>query len=155
MVEAGVPEDNALQNGQFLCVLGSAEYYGRAVYLGAVCFFLFILGLVYVKGWPKWWLISVAVTGIVLAWGKSFPSINNFIFDHLPYYNKFRAPTIALVMPQFAFPLLGALGLDQLLKSEASKEEIWKKFRLTVMITAGVLVLVVCFIFGQLQGRQR
>jgi len=26
---------------------------------------------------------------------------------------KFRAPTIALILPQFAFPLLGAMGLQQ------------------------------------------
>lgn len=148
MVEAGYPEDYAMQIANSKVYWGPQSITAGPVYLGAVCFFLFILGIVFVKGWPKWWLISVAVTGIVLAWGKSFPSVNNFLFDHLPYYNKFRAPTIALIMPQFAFPLLGALGLDQFLKSTASKEEIWKKFRLSVMITAGVLVLVCLFYFS-------
>jgi hypothetical protein len=148
MVEAGIPEDNALQMANGYAYWGPQSTTAGPVYLGAVCCFLFILGLIFVKGWPKWWLVSVAVTGIVLAWGKSFPSVNNFLFDHLPYYNKFRAPTIALVMPQFAFPLLGALGLDQLLQSAASKEEIWKKFRLSVIITAGVLVLTGLFYFS-------
>lgn len=148
MTEVGVPEDNALAMANSRAYWGPQSITAGPVYLGAVCCFLFILGLVYVKGWPKWWLVSVAVTGIVLAWGKNLPSINNFLFDYLPFYNKFRAPTISLIMPQFAFPLLGALGLDQLLKSAASKEEIWKRFRLSVFITAGVLALVSFYYFS-------
>ena len=75
------------------------------------------------------WARHVVGVGIVLAWGKNFSAVNYFLFDHLPYYNKFRAPAIALVMPQLAFPLLGALGLQQLISGQTSKEEVWKKFK--------------------------
>ena len=148
LTEVGMPEENALQMANSYAYWGPQNGTAGPVYLGAVCFFLFVLGIVFVKGWPKWWLVSAAITGIVLAWGKSFPSVNNFLFDHLPYYNKFRAPTIALVMPQLAFPLLGALGLDQLLKSTLSKEEIWKKFRLSVIFTGVTVALVALFYFS-------
>jgi len=40
------------------------------VYFGAVICFLFILGMVYVKSWHKWWLLAVTVFAIILAWGK-------------------------------------------------------------------------------------
>jgi len=56
-----------------------------------------------VKGWPKWWLVSVAALGILTGLGKNFSSINYFLFDHFPYYNKFRAPTIALILPNSPF----------------------------------------------------
>jgi len=62
------------------------------------------------KSWHKWWLVSIAILGIVLAWGKNFPAVNYFLFDHFPFYSKFRAPTQALFFPQLAFPLLAALG---------------------------------------------
>ncbi|MBN2813193.1 MAG: hypothetical protein JXQ80_03890, partial [Bacteroidales bacterium] len=39
------------------------------VYIGAVVFFLFILGMFVVKGHIKWWLFVVTVFSIVLAWG--------------------------------------------------------------------------------------
>ena len=42
------------------------------VYLGAVICFLFILGMVYVKSWHKWWILSICIAGIVLAWGRHF-----------------------------------------------------------------------------------
>ncbi|MDO6431583.1 YfhO family protein [Flavitalea sp. BT771] len=147
LAEIGVPEDNALQMANAYAYWGTQPSTAGPVYLGAVCCMLFILGLVFVKGWPKWWLVSVAVTGIVLAWGKNFEAINYFLFDHLPMYNKFRAPTIAMVMPQFAIPLLGALGLDNLLKSTESREIILKKFKQVMIITAALLVAAAGFYF--------
>ncbi|MDR3716557.1 MAG: YfhO family protein [Puia sp.] len=147
MTEVGVPEDNALQMANGYAYWGAQPFTNGPVYLGAVCCFLFFLGLVFVKGWQKWWLVSVAVVGILLAWGKNFSALNYFLFDHLPFYNKFRAPAMALVLPQFAFPLLGALGLNQLLTGGESKEAVWKKFRKVVFITAGVLVVLIGFYF--------
>ncbi len=67
--------------------------------------------------------------------------MNYFLFDHLPYYSKFRAPSMALMMPQLAFPLLAVLGLQELMESKESKEIIWKKFKKVLYITGG-LVLV-------------
>jgi len=143
-----IPEDTGLQyaNGY---VYWGAQDQGTSgpVYLGAIVCFLFFLGLVYVQGWQKWWLISISVLGIFLAWGKNFPAFNNFLFDYLPFYNKFRSPTIALVLPQFAFPLLGALGLQNLLSGKESKENNWKKFRMAVFITAGLLVVTIGYYF--------
>ncbi|MBN8852196.1 MAG: hypothetical protein BGO55_00430 [Sphingobacteriales bacterium 50-39] len=147
LAEVGVPEDNALGQVNYFAYWGEQPNTAGAPYLGAVCWLLFMLGLVYVKGWRKWWLVSVAITGTVLAWGSNFATVNNFLFDHLPYYNKFRAPTIALIMPQFAIPLLGALGLDELLKSQDSKEVIWKKFKRGLIYTAGLLVVAIGFYF--------
>ena len=145
LTEVGVPEDNALAMVNGYSYWGNQISTAGPVYLGIVCWFLFIIGLVYVKGWPKWWLVSVAVTGVVLSWGKNFPAVNYFLFDHLPLYNKFRAPTIAMIMPQFAIPLLGALGLDNLIKSQESSEAIWKKFKKALIVTAGLVVVMAGF----------
>ncbi|HVV04182.1 MAG TPA: YfhO family protein [Puia sp.] len=143
LTEVGVPEDNALQMVNGYAYWGDQRSTAGPVYLGAVCWFLFIIGLIYVKGWPKWWLVSVTITGIVLAWGKNFATVNYFLFDYLPLYKNFRAPTIALVMPQFSVPLLGALGLNNLLASKESREENWKKFKKALIITGGLLVVAI------------
>jgi membrane protein YfhO len=146
--DLGVPEDNGLQIANGNAYWGAQEGgTSGTVYLGAIICFLFILGIIFVPGWQKWWLVSVAALGIILAWGKNFPVFNNLMFEYFPYYNKFRAPTIALVMPQLAFPLLGALGLHQLLNTTATKEEVWKKFKLSVFVTGGILILLAGYYF--------
>jgi len=148
LTEMGYPAESAAQYANYLVYWGAQDQgTSGPVYLGAIVCFLFILGLVYVKGWAKWWLVSISVLGIVLAWGKNFQAFNYLFFDYFPYYNKFRSPTLALILPQFAFPLLGGLGLQQLLFGGETRESNWKKFRTTVTITAGLLVVLVGYYF--------
>src|SRR5205085_1920673 len=59
-----------------------------------------------------------------------------------------RAPSMGLVIPQITVPLLGVLAIDQLFSDQASKEILWKKFRLSVLITAGVFLLVALIYFS-------
>ncbi|KYP14002.1 YfhO family protein [Flavihumibacter sp. CACIAM 22H1] len=117
------------------------------VYFGAIICALFILGLFYVQSWHKGWLVAAIIIGTVLAWGKNFSSINYFLFDYLPLYNKFRAPTIAMVIPQLCFPLLAALGLQQFLEEKEAGQINWKKFKSAGMALALVLVLFIGFYF--------
>ena len=144
--EFSIPQDQGLQYANGLAYWGDQPSTSGPVYVGAVICFLFLFGLVYCKGWPKWWLLSVTVLGIVLAWGKNFSAVNYFLFDYFPYYNKFRAPSTALVMPQLAMPLLAALALNGLLVDSYSRELLWKKLRISAM-AAGVLVLVLAGLY--------
>jgi len=146
--EAGVPEENAIQLEDAYSYWGDQPGTSGPVYLGAVMCFLFLFGLVYAKGWHKWWIVAIAVLGILMAWGKNFSSFNYFLFDYLPFYNKFRAPSMSMVLPQVAFPLLGALTIEQLLGDQSSKETVWKKFRLSLIITGGLFIIVTLLYFN-------
>ncbi len=146
--EAGMPEDDGRQMANSYAYWGGQEQgTSGPVYLGAVICLLFILGSIYVKGWAKWWLLSFAILGILLSWGKHFAVFNDFIFEHLPIYNKFRAPTMALFMPQFAFPLLGASGLNEFIRTKEPWQTVWAKFKLTVIITVCLMTLLTGFYF--------
>ncbi|HTS44565.1 MAG TPA: YfhO family protein [Puia sp.] len=152
--EVGYPEEAAYQLVNQESYWGNQDASGNVrtagpVYLGAVICFLFILGIIFVRSWHSWWIISATVLGIILAWGKNFSSINYFLFDHLPFYSKFRSPTMALVIPQLTFPLMAAMGLDEILKTKNQKEIVWKKFRTAVLWTAGLLVLAIIFYLVQ------
>jgi len=145
--EFSVPEETGLQYANGSAYWGAQPFTSGPVYLGAIVCFLAILGLVFVKGWQKWAFLSIIVAGIVLSWGKNFSALNYFLFDHFPFYNKFRAPAMALVIPQLIFPILAALGLNELLNSRQPRMEIWKKFRTAAYITASVLVILIGFYF--------
>jgi hypothetical protein len=140
--EIGVPSDRAVQMENGYSYWGDQPSTSGPVYFGAVICFLFILGMVYLKGWHKWWIIAATVFGILLAWGKHFPAFNYFLFDYLPLYNKFRAPSMALFIPQLTFPLTAGLVLNQLTGEEISREKLWEKFKLSVYITGGVIALL-------------
>ena len=78
----------------------------------------------------------------MMSWGNHFASFNYFLFDNLPMLNKFRTPTMILVIPQMLFPLAGVLALNDIINERVDKEELWKKTRLSVIITAGLCLLL-------------
>lgn len=140
--EIGVPEEQAIQMENGYSYWGDQPNTSGPVYLGAVICFLFILGMVYLKSYHKWWIIAATVFGILLAWGKHFSAFNYFLFDYLPLYNKFRAPSMALFIPQLTFPLTAALVLNQITGEDIAKEKLWNKFKLAIYITAGLVALL-------------
>lgn len=148
LTEVGMPEDNALGFANAYAYWGNQPGHAGPVYLGAIICFLFILGFVVVDGWQKWWMLAAVTLAILLSWGKNFASFNYFIFDYLPLYNKFRAPSMALVIPQLIFPLMAALALQQILNNSLTREALWKKFKLAVYITGAVLAILILFYFS-------
>lgn len=143
--QLGPPEDQAVQLEDYYSYWGNQQPTSGPVYLGAIICMLFIFGVVYLKSWYKWWLIAASVLGVLLAWGANFKGFNYFLFDYLPFYNKFRAPTMALVIPQFCFPLMGALALSKLVSKDIDIAEAWKKLKSTAIICGVILVLMAGF----------
>lgn len=142
--KAGQSEEQASQIAQSMSgalYWGDQPFTNGTVYLGAVVCFLFIFGLIFIRSIHKWWILATSVLAILLAWGHNFPSFNNFMFDHLPFYNKFRAPTMTLIIPQLLFPILGVMALEQLISSTAATEVLWKKFKTSCIMTALVFLI--------------
>ena len=108
-------------------------------YLGAVVCCLFVLGMFFCDSKHKWWILTASILGVILAMGKSLPSINNFLFEQLPFYNKFRTPEMAMVIPQFLFPMLGVMGVQKIIDGDYTDGA--KKFKLTA-ITMGIIFAV-------------
>ena len=140
--ELGVPEEQAVQYQDAYSYWGEQQPTSGPVYFGAIICLLFIFGIFYVKSWYKWWLIAASILGILLAWGANFKGFNYFLFDYLPFYSKFRAPTFALMIPQLCFPLLGVLAINQLVFHDFERKEAWKKLKLTAIVTGAILVLL-------------
>jgi hypothetical protein len=111
-------------------------------YIGAIVIFLFILGLIIIKGPEKWWLLAATILSIMLAWGKNFMPFSNLFIDYFPGYNKFRAVTMTLVIAEFCMPLLGILALRDVFNGTISRKELIKSLQIAAGITGGFLLLV-------------
>ncbi|HSZ32289.1 MAG TPA: YfhO family protein, partial [Puia sp.] len=155
ITEIGFPEEYALGKTNQMLYWGDQPNTAGPVYLGAVVCFLFILGIVFVKSWHKWWILTICLVGIVLAWGRNFSAINYFLFDYFPLYSKFRAPSMALVMPQLGFALLAVLGLQEFIDSKDKKEETAKKFKNVLFASVGLIVLsLIIYIMSDFKAAQ-
>lgn len=136
-------QNNAVQAaGSIMKYWGTQPGTDGPHYVGAIMVFLFVFGLVIVKGREKWWLLVATALSIVLAWGRNFMPFTNFFIDFFPGYNKFRAVTMILVISQFCIPLLGVLTLRDIYNGSAGRKEILKGLKIAGGITAGFLLLV-------------
>lgn len=126
---------------------GPQPFTSGPVYIGAIVCFLFVLGLFLVNGREKWWLVAATILSIVMAWGKYFPVVNEFLFYNLPLYNKFRAPSMSLVIASLTMVTLGVLGVKELIERHKAGNDngIMKTLCWSAGITAGLsLMFALC-----------
>ncbi|THU39456.1 hypothetical protein FAM09_13205 [Niastella caeni] len=117
---------------------GDQPFTAGPIYLGAIVCLLFIFAMVYLDGTHKWWILTAAILGVLLALGRHFAAFNYFMFDHFPFYNKFRVPTMALEITGLVVPIGVALGLEKLIANPVVD---LKKLKLAALITGAVFVL--------------
>ncbi len=142
LMDKGVDENNATQFASNLPAYWGKLYTSGPAYLGLIIFLLGLIGFVVVKKPIRWGLLAITIFGIFLSWGKYFPGFNFFLFENMPLYNKFRAPSFAQVIPQFAVGLMGALALQYLIFEEKSKELLKKDFKKILYTVGGLFVLL-------------
>ncbi len=111
------------------------------VYVGAIVVFLFVLGALTVKGKLKWALLIATLLSILLSWGKNFMGFTDFFIDYIPGYNKFRAVSMTLVIAEVCMPLLGFLGLAEIVKDPETFKKNLPKFFIALGVTAGICLL--------------
>ena len=139
----GVNEMNAIQLASSLPKYwGALPYTAGPAYLGIFICLLGIIGFVLIKSPLRWGLLAATLLGIFMSWGKNFAGFNTFLFEHLPMFNKFRAPSMAQVIPQLTIGIIAVLSLQKLLFSENSKENIKLEFRKILYAVGGLFALL-------------
>lgn len=121
---------------------GDQPFTSGPVYAGAIVCFLFILGLFTVKGPEKWWIIAACVISFILSWGRNLMPVNEWLFNHLPFYNKFRTPSMALIMAGIAMPMLGMFGLKNIINGSVDRGKAWKYTWISLCISLGLCLLL-------------
>jgi len=143
LVGRGVNEMNAVQLASSLPKYwGALPYTAGPAYLGVIICILGIIGFVLVRSPLRWGLLAATVLGILLSWGKNFAGFNTFLFEHLPMYNKFRAPSMAQVIPQLAVGVIAVLCLQRILFDERSRDILRAEFKKILYIIGGLFVFL-------------
>ena len=106
------------------------------VYVGALIFALFLLGIMIVPGPMKWALTIVTVLSIFLAWGHNMMWFTDWFIDHFPLYNKFRTVSSILVIAEFTMPVLAMLAVQKIIDTP----DFFKKNSFKFMLAFGISI---------------
>lgn len=146
------PEDFQPRNlAEFMYAYSLPLYWGTQpftagpVYVGAIICFLFVLGLMVVPQRQRWWLLAVAVLGLVLSWGKNMMWLTDIFIDYVPMYNKFRTVSMTLTMTCLAMCIMAVLALKEIFSDRIDNERKLKYIYISAGITAGICLLFAVF----------
>ena len=125
----------------------SSLYYGTQngtagpFYVGIIMIALFVLGFFVLDKKTLIWVSVAFVFFLMITWGANAETFSDVMFNNFPLYNKFRAVSMANIIPIFLVVMAGGLALDKLLQMQ-DRQEAFKKLLYGFGATAGILVLV-------------
>ena len=120
---------------------GGQSFTAGNVYVGALVCFLFVLGLLLVRGPVKWGLLAATVFSLLLALGDHFMALSRFFFAYFPFYAKFRAVASILIVAEIAMPILGFLAVQRLLDGAVETKKAIRSILIAGSVTAGICLL--------------
>jgi len=127
--------------GQLSTYWGNQPITSGPVYFGAVVLFLFMLGLLIIRGREKWWILAAVLLSLFLSWGKNFMPLTSLFIDFFPGYDKFRAVSMTLVMAGVLVPLMAVLALRDITEGAVTRAKALKSVLTAALVTGGVALI--------------
>ncbi|MFH1008921.1 MAG: YfhO family protein [Candidatus Latescibacterota bacterium] len=128
--------------------LGGGTYWGwmpftsTSMYMGLVPLLFAILALIYRHRDSMVRFLGVlSVTVLLISFGKHIPVVSNLLLNYLPYFNKFRVPSMILCILQFSVAILAAYGLDFVLNQDRDWAKLRRVLRRISLVLGGLLLL--------------
>ena len=137
---------------------GQKEIQDAPPYLGILVIFLALIGIIYYKkNYFVIFLISISTLGLFLAFGKNASFLYDIFFNIMPGFNKFRAPSMSLVLLQLSVPILAGYGIMALIELKKQSKERLKKYLMgmygfTGLVVLGLIMMSVMFESSYISG---
>lgn len=124
---------------------GEQPFTAGPVYAGAAVCFLFILGLLLVKGPFKWAILVATFFSFALSWGKNWMWLTELFYNWFPMYSKFRSVSSVLIVAEMTVPLLGFMAIKQIMDGKVERNELNRSIYIAAGITGGLCLLLALF----------
>ncbi|MEX2478149.1 MAG: YfhO family protein [Gracilimonas sp.] len=115
-------------------------------YLGALSLPFILLALFRERSKSMYIFFATGALGILFAWGENFRLLNEFAFDYIPLFDKFRAPETWLVLTAFCFTVVSVHGLEWFSNYVSQEKTNLKKLYLPIGLSGAIAV----FLFVQI-----
>ena len=86
--------------------------------MGIILLILAIVAFIKNKDKFVWFLGATSILALLIAFGRHLPFVYNLFYNFAPYFNKFRIPSMILILLQFNIVVLAAIGLQKLIDME-------------------------------------
>jgi hypothetical protein len=105
---------------------GQKPFNGNYATMGMILFLFAIIGAIYYRK-DKFviGLIAFTILSILLSFGRHFPELYKLFFYYVPYFSKFRAPSMILNITFLSTLVLAGYGITGIIKLYTPKDIKW------------------------------
>lgn len=89
-----------------------------------------------------WFLWISSILFLIMSFGKFGGALSDLLLKYLPYFNKFRVPSMLLTILQFNITILAALGLSAIITKAGENDRKFQKKVQTWLIIVAVIFLL-------------
>ena len=127
---------------------GGMPFTDYPFYMGIVT--LLLAGMAFIVKRSRYvvFFTILALVTLVISFGKHFPILYGPLFKFLPFFNKFRVPSMIHILLAFAVVILAGIGLHSLLNLKDQSQH--QKIRKYIYIFIGISGFIALFLlFGK------
>lgn len=95
---------------------GQMPFVDVAMYMGVLVFFLALFAII--TCWKEpfvQFLTILSAIALFISFGKNFTLLFDLMFHYFPYFDKFRVPSMILVLVQLSLPVLAGYGIMKII----------------------------------------
>jgi len=131
---------------------GQMDFVDLPMYMGILIliFGLFSIYLNWKKPFVKYLTVLIIVS-LLISFGRNFSIIYDLMFYYFPFFDKFRVPSMILVLVQLSFPILASLGIKSFLDAKNKNDAKIEKLIKNSAVIFSVLFVMALIFSGMLQ----
>ncbi|HSL87894.1 MAG TPA: hypothetical protein VK870_01185, partial [Ignavibacteriaceae bacterium] len=122
---------------------GQMPFVDVAQYLGVIIFFLALFSM-----FVNWrdplvkFLTILSFIALLISFGRTLPFAYDLMFYYFPFFDKFRVPSMILILVQMSFPVLAGLGLLRIIQLKDNPDKRIQSILKFSAIGFGVLFVI-------------
>lgn len=121
---------------------GKQPFVETPPYMGFAVILLAVLAMVLLRREPfVQYLMILSLLSLLVSFGREFPILYDPMFAIVPFFNKFRAPSMVLALVHVALPILAAFFVARVVHSKELILDNLKRWRWSLVALAALLLL--------------
>ena len=138
---------NQFNNPTLPLYWGSMPFHTSTEYIGIVPILLAFIAFAYRRNRVTIFFAGLTFLIFLASFGKHLPILYNLLFDYLPFFNRFRIPSMILHLVPFTTGILAAYGLSYILELR-DPPKIEKLTKVLLYVAGGLAAfMVIGFLF--------
>jgi hypothetical protein len=131
---------------------GQMPFTSAPEYMGVIPIILAVIGFVkYRKNRFVQFSLFATIVALLISFGRNFSILFDPMFYYFPYFNRFRSPSMILVLVQIFVPILAAFGIDAIIEARKNGNSAFAKKALRWTLAFGIILVLSIVLNGSLQ----